>query len=60
VHGNTIYFKILNNIQIKNVIRDKNKKEYLNKNNINSLFLWENEIYKNKGILEKIILEKLK
>ncbi len=59
-HGNPDYFTILNDIQLKNVVRDKIKKEYLIKNNINSLFLWENEIYKNKENLEKIILDKLK
>jgi G:T-mismatch repair DNA endonuclease (very short patch repair protein) len=59
-HGNPEYFTTLNDIQLKNIVRDKNKKEYLLKNNINSLFLWENEIYKNKEFLEKIILEKIK
>lgn len=58
-HGNPKIYKTLNEIQIKNKIRDKNKIEYLKKNKINSLFLWENEIYKNKEILEKIILEKI-
>jgi hypothetical protein len=35
------------------------KKEYLLENQINSLFLWENEIYKYKDILNEIILNKI-
>ena len=58
-HGNKEYFKELNDIQLKNIERDKNKIEYLRKNNIKSLFLWENEIYRFKKSLDKIILEKL-
>lgn len=58
-HGNTIYFKDLNHIQLKNIERDKIKKKYLIENNIKSLFIWENEIHRNKNILDKIILEKL-
>jgi len=58
-HGNTEYFKILNDMQLKNIDRDKNKKFFLIENNISSLFLWENEIYKNIDILEKIILESI-
>ena len=58
-HGNKEYFKELNEIQIKNIERDKNKIEYLDKNNIKSLFLWENEIYRFKQTLDKIILAKI-
>ena len=58
-HGNKEYFKDLNEIQIKNIERDKNKVEYLEKNNIKSLFLWENEIYRFKENLEQIILNKI-
>lgn len=58
-HGNSEYFKILNEIQIKNIERDKNKIKYLEENKIKSLFLWENEIYKFKENLEEIILNKL-
>jgi G:T-mismatch repair DNA endonuclease (very short patch repair protein) len=59
-HGNPEYFTTLNDIQSKNIVRDKLKMEYLINNNIKSLFLWENEIYKNKEKLEKIISEKIK
>lgn len=58
-HGNPDYFTKMNDIQLKNINRDKIKKEYLTDNNIFSLFLWENEIYKNKEYLEKIILENI-
>jgi G:T-mismatch repair DNA endonuclease (very short patch repair protein) len=58
-HGNKEYFKDLNEMQLKNIERDKNKIEYLEKNNIKSLFLWENEIYRFKTNLDKIILDKV-
>lgn len=58
-HGNIEYFKNLNEIQLKNIERDKIKREYLNDKNIKSLFLWENEIYKFKENLEDIILNEL-
>lgn len=58
-HCNPIFFNKPNNIQLKNIERDKRKIEYLEINNIQSLFMWENEIHKNKDILDKIILEKL-
>lgn len=58
-HGNPIFYSTLNKIQIDNKTRDFNKINYLENNNIPSLFLWENEIYKNKDILEKIIYEKI-
>ena len=58
-HGNIEYFKKLNEIQLNNIKRDKNKIKYLKENEINSLFLWENEIYKNINKLDKIILEKI-
>jgi len=59
-HGNSEYFKIMNDIQLKNIERDKTKIKYLEDNNIYSLFLWENEIHRNKNILDEIILEKIK
>ena len=58
-HGNPEYFHELNDVQIKNINRDKNKIKYLIDSDINYLFLWENEIHRNKEILNKIILEKL-
>ena len=58
-HGNKKYFNIPNDIQIKNIQRDENKIKYLQKNKIDSLFLWENEIHRDKDILEKIIQEKI-
>jgi len=58
-HGNKEYFKNPNEIQLKNMERDKNKIEYLEKNNIKSLYLWENEIYRFRTNLDKIILDKV-
>ena len=46
-------------LQLKNIERDKNKIEYLKKNKIKSLFLWENEIYEFKSNLDIIILNKI-
>jgi len=59
-HGNPDFFDELNHIQLKNIERDIRKKEYLKENNINNLFLWENEIYKYKNILEDIIIKSIK
>lgn len=56
-HGNPDLFKTLNDIQLKNIERDKNKKRYLEESKINSLFLWENEIYRYKE--EEIITNKI-
>lgn len=56
-HGNPIFYSVLNKIQSDNQIRDFNKIDYLKRNNISSLFLWENEIYMNIDILEKIIYD---
>lgn len=58
-HGNPEYFDVLNEIQIKNKERDQNKLKYLQDNDINYLFLWENEIYKLSENLEEIILGKI-
>jgi G:T-mismatch repair DNA endonuclease (very short patch repair protein) len=58
-HGNKEFFKILNEIQINNIGRDKRKIDYLKINNIKSLFLWENEIYKNINNLKEIIWQQL-
>jgi G:T-mismatch repair DNA endonuclease (very short patch repair protein) len=58
-HGNKEYFKNLNEIQLKNIERDKKKTEYLQKNEMKSLYLWENEIYRFKNNLDKIILDKI-
>lgn len=58
-HGNTEYFSNLNEIQLKNIERDKNKVDYLEKNNIKSLYLWENEIYRFRENLDKIITDKI-
>jgi G:T-mismatch repair DNA endonuclease (very short patch repair protein) len=58
-HSNEKYFNKLNDIQLKNIERDKNKIEYLKKNKIKSLFLWENEIYEFKSNLDIIILNKI-
>lgn len=59
-HGNSEFFKNLNQIQIANIERDKIKIEYLKSSNIKSFFIWENEIYKNQNNLEEIIWEQLK
>lgn len=58
-HGNPDFFDKLNDIQLKNIERDIRKKEYLKENNINNLFLWENEIYRYKNILEDIITKSI-
>lgn len=58
-HGNKEFFKILNEVQQKNIERDKKKTEYLKMNNIKSLFLWENEIYRNINNLKEIIWQQL-
>jgi G:T-mismatch repair DNA endonuclease (very short patch repair protein) len=58
-HGNTEYFSKLNEVQLKNIERDRNKIKYLNENKIKSLFLWENEIYRYREKLEEIILTAL-
>jgi G:T-mismatch repair DNA endonuclease (very short patch repair protein) len=58
-HGNPEYFNEINEIQLKNLERDKRKINYLQENNIKSLYLWENEIYKFKTNLDKIILDKI-
>jgi G:T-mismatch repair DNA endonuclease (very short patch repair protein) len=59
-HGNREFFENLNHIQLKNVERDNKKKKYLQNNNISFLFIWENEIYKNKENLNNIIWQHLK
>jgi very-short-patch-repair endonuclease len=45
-HANPIKYSILNysETQRKNVERDKRKKEYLEKNNIQGIFIWEKDI----------------
>lgn len=58
-HGNPEYFSEFNEIQLKNLERDKRKIDYLQENNIKSLYLWENEIYRFKTNLDKIILDKI-
>jgi len=45
--------------QKTNVLRDKRKKDFINKNRYNSLFLWENYIYENKEKLDNIIRNEL-
>ncbi len=59
-HGNPDIFDNLNDIQNKNVERDKIKIEYLNNSKTEYLFLWENEIYKYKSKLKDIIWQNLK
>jgi len=58
-HGNPNIFLNLNEIQLKNRERDKKKEKYLSDNNIKSLFLWENEIYKYRENIGKIIIDKI-
>jgi G:T-mismatch repair DNA endonuclease (very short patch repair protein) len=58
-HGNLEYFENLNEIQLKNIERDESKKKYIAENDLKSLFLWENEIYRFKSNLDKIILNKI-
>lgn len=58
-HGNSEFFENLNDIQLKNIERDFRKVKYLKDNNIRSLFLWENEIYKNINNIKEIIWQQL-
>jgi len=60
-HGNPLLFEEtkLNNIQLKNINRDKRKKIFIGENRINSLFLWENEIHSSIDLIKKILIDKL-
>jgi len=57
-HANPLLFEEskLNNIQLKNIDRDKRKRLFIEENEINTIFLWENEIHSNiKGIKKMLI-----
>lgn len=60
-HGNPMFYNLKNltNVQLKNIERDKRKKLTYNKKNINSLFLWENDIIYFFDKIEKIIFKSL-
>ncbi len=58
-HGSPIKYRYDNlyDIQLKNIKRDKLKCMHIkNKYNINILYLWENDIYKNIEMCEKLII----
>ena len=56
-HGNPIRFTKLNDLQIKNIKRDKAKRTFIKKYyNINILYLWENDIL-NKPELCSLLIE---
>lgn len=58
-HSNPIKYNItnINEIQKRNIQRDNKKKDYLLKNNIKILFLWEYDIKKNIKTVTQQILE---
>jgi G:T-mismatch repair DNA endonuclease (very short patch repair protein) len=57
-HANPLLFenKKLNNIQLKNIDRDKRKKLFIGENQINSIFLWECEIHSNIEEIKNMLI----
>lgn len=57
-HANPLLFedKKLNNIQLKNIDRDKRKKLFIEENQINSIFLWECEIHSNIEEIKNMLI----
>lgn len=49
----------INEIQRKNIERDKRKKEFIRINNIDNLFIWENDIKKNFEKVKQMIKDKI-
>ena len=58
-HANPEKFQILNEVQVKNCERDRSKKEFLEKEKISYLFIWESEIHENFEKLKEHILSSL-
>jgi G:T-mismatch repair DNA endonuclease (very short patch repair protein) len=57
-HANPLLFEDekLNNIQLKNIDRDKRKKLFIEENQINSIFLWECEIHSNIEEIKNMLI----
>lgn len=56
-HANPLKFKQINNMQFKDIVRDKKKRTYIKKyKDINILYLWEDDINKNPEMIKEIIL----
>lgn len=56
-HGNTLFFKNLNETQLKNIENDKFKNKLAEKNNLKIIRFWENEIH--STTFEQLILKKI-
>lgn len=55
-HGNPLKFDKLNELQIKNITRDKAKRTFIKKyHNINILYLWEKDILENPELCRLLI-----
>lgn len=60
-HGNPIKFRNLNDMQIKNIIRDKAKHSFLlNNYGVNVLYLWEKDIIENPSLCLLLIKSYIK
>lgn len=57
-HANPLLFEDskLNEIQLKNIDRDKRKKLFIEENQINSIFLWECEIHSNIEEIKNMLI----
>lgn len=54
----TVYFDVTKEIQKKRIPKDKAKHTYVkNRYNYELLYLWENDIYNNLEVCEKLIIE---
>jgi G:T-mismatch repair DNA endonuclease (very short patch repair protein) len=58
-HGNPEKFQTLNEVQLKNLERDRSKKEFLEKEKISYLFVWESEIHKKFEKLKELIISSI-
>ncbi len=57
-HANPLKFEEnkLNEVQLKNMDRDKRKKIFIQENKIESLFLWECDIHKEIDSIKKMLI----
>ena len=57
-HANPLIFKEnkLNEVQLKNINRDKRKKDFIEEHKIESLFLWESDINKNIESIKNMLI----
>lgn len=57
-HANPLVFNKLNDMQLKDIKRDKSKRTYIKRyKNINILYLWELDIKKRPDVIKYLILE---